>query len=99
MFPTSWSVLVVGVLLHVDHPQPFSLLDEGPSVLRGQAAPFLSYNTKYSLVKFITIKDAYSTFGYYVIISDMLIKNTSFNIPPPPNPYKLVSLIVPRLET
>lgn len=38
------SVLVVRVLLHVDHPQSLRLLHVRPTVLRSQAAPFLSCN-------------------------------------------------------
>lgn len=40
------SVLVVGVLLHVDHPQVLCLFDVGPTVLWGQTLPLFTWNTK-----------------------------------------------------
>jgi len=42
VLPAPGPVLVVGVFLHVDHPQPFSFLHVRPTVLWRQTSPFFS---------------------------------------------------------
>lgn len=43
MLPASWSVLVIGVFLHVNNSEALSLFDVWPPVLRRQTSPFFTW--------------------------------------------------------